>query len=66
MPHWTFASANAATIDAIARDVGFVSATSASGFDHVTQATVVYADARVVRQVYGESFELPMLVAPLR
>jgi protein SCO1/2 len=63
---WIFASADAATIDALARDAGFAWARSTSGFDHVTQATIVDASGRVVSQVYGESFELPMLVAPLK
>jgi protein SCO1/2 len=65
-PGWTFLSADAATIDALARDVGFSWAASASGFDHVTQATIVDAGGRVVRQVYGDTFELPMFVAPLK
>jgi protein SCO1/2 len=63
---WIFASADAATIDALARDAGFGWAPSAAGFDHVTQATIVDARGRIVRQVYGDSFELPMLVGPLK
>jgi protein SCO1/2 len=66
LPAWTFASADAATIDAFATDVGFAWTPTASGFDHVTQATIVDASGRIVRQVYGDSFELPMLVAPLK
>ena len=66
MPGWVFASADQPTIDALARDVGFAWMPSASGFDHVTQATIVDASGRVVSQVYGESFDLPMFVAPLR
>ena len=65
-PNWAFLAADDATIDALARDVGFVWAESAGGFDHVTQVTIVGADGRVFRQVYGESFELPMLFAPLK
>ena len=37
-----------------------------AGFDHLTQVTVIDANGRVFRQVYGESFALPMLVAPLQ
>lgn len=65
-PGWTFLSADAATIDALARDVGFSWSANANGFDHVTQATIVDAGGRVVRQVYGDAFELPMFVAPLK
>jgi protein SCO1/2 len=63
---WTFLSGDAPTIEALARDVGFAWRPTASGFEHVTQATIVDAGGRVVRQVFGESFELPMLVAPLK
>jgi protein SCO1/2 len=66
VPGWRFLAGDATTIDALARDVGFAWIPTASGFDHVTQATIVDGDGRVVRQVYGESFELPMFVAPLR
>ena len=63
---WRFAAGDRPTIDRLARDVGFAWIATPSGFDHVTQATIVDARGRVVRQVYGESFELPMFVAPLR
>jgi protein SCO1/2 len=66
LPGWTFASADASTIDALARDAGFVWTSSAAGFDHVTQATIVDARGRIVRQVYGDAFELPLLVEPLK
>jgi protein SCO1/2 len=64
--NWSFVAGDPATIDGLARDTGFVWIPSASGFDHVTQATIVDAQGRVFRQVYGESFELPMLVGPLK
>jgi protein SCO1/2 len=64
--NWKFLAGDAATIDGLARDVGFSWVATASGFDHLTQATLVDANGRVVRQVYGESFELPMFVAPLK
>lgn len=64
--HWEFLAADAPTIDGLARDTGFVWSPTASGFDHLTQATIVDGRGRVVRQVYGESFELPMFVGPLK
>jgi protein SCO1/2 len=67
LPNWEFlAAADAATIDRLARDVGFAWVPTAAGFDHLTQVTIIDAQGRVFGQVYGESFELPMLVAPLR
>jgi protein SCO1/2 len=64
--NWEFLAVDAPTLDALARDVGFVWTPTPAGFDHLTQATIVDGQGRVVRQVYGESFELPMLVGPLR
>lgn len=63
---WTFATPSPDTLDALARDMGFQWAPTAAGFDHLTQATILDRDGRVFRQVYGDSFELPMFVAPLR
>ncbi|HEX9276202.1 MAG TPA: SCO family protein [Casimicrobiaceae bacterium] len=63
---WKFLSPDAASVDALAADFGFVYNATASGFDHITQVTIVDANGRVFRQVYGESFELPMLIGPLR
>lgn len=65
-PGWRFLAADQRTIDGLARDLGFAWIPTASGFDHLTQATILDANGRVVRQVYGESFELPMFVAPLK
>ena len=66
LPRWAFLAGDPPTIDALARDVGFVWIPTGAGFDHLTQVTIVDAQGRVVRQVYGESFELPMLVGPLK
>ena len=63
---WTFATPSADTLDALAAEMGFARVPTAAGFDHVTQATILDRDGRVMRQVYGDSFELPMFVAPLR
>jgi len=66
IPHWAFLAGDATTLDGLTRDTGFVSAATASGFDHLTQVTIIDGRGRVFRQVYGESFELPMLVGPLK
>jgi protein SCO1/2 len=66
LPHWAFLSPDLSDVESLTRDFGFSYAASSGGFDHLTQVTVVGPDGRVFRQVYGENFELPMLVAPLR
>ena len=63
---WHFLSPEAGTVEAVTRDLGFSYAASAGGFDHLTQVTVLDAQGRVVAQVYGEDFEVPMLVGPLK
>lgn len=65
-PRWIFASPSPDSLDALARELGFRWVPTAAGFDHLTQATIVDRNGRVARQVYGDRFELPMLVAPLR
>lgn len=64
-PNWDFLAADAATVDALARATGFAWTPTASGFNHLTQVTVVDAGGRVYRQIYGEAFDAAMLVAPL-
>jgi protein SCO1/2 len=66
LPGWNFLSPDAGTVDGLLRDLGFSVSANASGFDHVTQLTILDADGRVFRQVYGDSFELPILVGALR
>ncbi len=62
---WRFLSANEQTIAALAKDLGFQFYASSNGFDHLIQATVIDAEGKVYRQVYGQVFETPLLVDPL-
>ncbi len=66
VPGWTFLSPSAATLEQLLRDFGFSYTQTPNGFDHVLQVTVVDAQGRIHRQLYGESFELPLLVQPLK
>jgi protein SCO1/2 len=66
LPRWEFLSPDIADVTPLTRDFGFVYAATTGGFDHLTQVTIVDANGRIFGQVYGESFELPMLIAPLR
>jgi protein SCO1/2 len=63
---WVFLSADGPTVAELTKQLGFVYEASPRGFDHTVQATVVDASGRVYRQVYGESFEPPALVEPLK
>ncbi|HEX6571961.1 MAG TPA: SCO family protein, partial [Steroidobacteraceae bacterium] len=65
-PGWMFASADAATVRRFTDELGFTWAPSARGFDHIAQVTILDAEGVVVRQVYGEAFQPPELVEPLK
>jgi protein SCO1/2 len=64
--NWRFLSADKATIDKLAEELGFVFYPSPQGFDHVAQTTVVDRDGRIYRQIYGADFEVPAVVEPLK
>ncbi|MDH5394745.1 MAG: SCO family protein [Gammaproteobacteria bacterium] len=59
-------SADSKTIAGLSKELGFLFFTSPKGFDHIVQATVIDADGVVYRQVYGEVFDTPLLVEPLK
>jgi len=63
---WYIASADAATVEAFLNELGFSLQESAGGFDHLTQTTILDARGRVYRQVYGQTFPLPVLLEPLK
>jgi len=63
---WRLLSASPDTITALSEELGFEFFSSPNGFDHITQATVIDAEGRVYRQVYGEVFDTPLLVEPLK
>jgi protein SCO1/2 len=65
-PGWEFLSPDRGVPEAMTRELGFSYAAAAGGFDHLTQVTLLDAEGRVAAQVYGENFELPMLVGPLK
>lgn len=64
--NWAFLSPNAAIVDDLTRDFGFVFKATQAGFDHLLQVSVVDADGRIVSQVYGDDFSADRLGEPLR
>lgn len=65
-PNWFFLSGDRETVNRLAADTGFVFRASAGGFVHATQTTIVDAEGKVYRQVYGGGFQAPALVEPLK
>jgi protein SCO1/2 len=65
-PNWEFLSPPAAIVPDLARDFGFVFVATAAGFDHLLQVSVVDAEGRIYRQIYGEDYSANYLTEPLR
>lgn len=63
--NWQLLSTDKKTVEALSRDLGFLFFPSSNGFDHLIQASVIDAEGRVYRQVYGQVFDTPLLVDPL-
>lgn len=64
--HWRFLSGDLPSVLGLSEDIGFQFFESVKGFDHLTQTTILDADGKVYRHVYGESFQTPHFVEPLK
>ena len=62
---WSLLSISQAEVESLSKDLGFQFFPSSSGFDHLIQATIIDAQGRVYRQVYGQVFDTPLLIDPL-
>jgi protein SCO1/2 len=65
-PDWEFLSPYEPQLAALVADLGFDYVRTAGGFDHLTQLTILDAEGKVFRQVYGDEFALPLLIDPLQ
>ena len=65
-PDWEFLSPAAAIVPQLTRDFGFGFVATPAGFDHLLQVSVVDAQGRIVRQIYGDSYSNGTLTEPLR
>lgn len=66
VPNWHFLATEAGVVDELSNNLGFLFYPSAKGFDHLAQATVVDAEGRIYRQVYGVDVETTAIVEPLK
>ena len=66
LPQWDFLAGSAMQIQALTENLGFIFFPSPKGFDHLAQLTLVDANGRIYRQIYGDTFEPPQLVEPLK
>lgn len=64
-PNWSFLSPEAGRVDALLADFGYRREATPAGFDHLLQVSIVDAEGRIYRQVYGDAFDAPQFVGPL-
>lgn len=64
--HWDFLSGDEANMAKLVRQLGFIYTPAPRGFDHLIQSSVIDAQGRVYRQVYGIQFPTPQLIEPLK
>ncbi len=65
LANWAFLSSDAGTVERLVENLGFIYFPSPRGFDHLAQTTVIDAEGRIYRQVYGATFKAQALVEPL-
>ena len=66
LPNWEFLSPSPAILDELTRNFGFSYVATPAGFDHLNQVTMVDAQGKIIRQVYGEKFTAEDLAEPLK
>jgi protein SCO1 len=64
-PDWDFLSPPSAIVEPLTRDFGFRYLATPAGFDHLLQVTMVDAQGRIARQVYGDKLAVD-LVEPMQ
>lgn len=65
-PNWDFLSPPARIVEPLTRDFGFRYEATPAGFDHVLQVSLVDAQGRIARQVYGDRVAADALGEPLK
>lgn len=65
-PNWEFLSPHASIVEPLAREFGFSYQATAAGFDHVLQVTLLDAQGRIYRQIYGEQSNADAIGEPLK
>ena len=63
--NWVFLTPDAGALPQLLADFGFTYEQTSAGFDHLLQASIVDADGRIYRQLYGDSFAATQFVGPL-
>jgi len=65
-PDWFFLSADKKTIARLTGDLGFLFHPSVKGFNHLIQTTVVDANGKIYRQIYGMNVDPGLLTETMK
>ena len=66
LPNCEFLSPSSAIVGDLTHNFGFSYVATTAGFDHLNQVTMVDAEGKIFRQVYGEKFTAKDLAEPLK
>lgn len=65
-PNWEFLSPHASIVAPLAREFGFSYIATPAGIDHMLQVSLLDAQGRIYRQIYGEELNADALGEPLK
>jgi len=65
-PNWDFLSPPPPVVEQLTREFGFRYEATPAGFEHVLQVSLVDAQGRIVRQVYGDKVPADALGEPMK
>ncbi len=65
-PNWDFLSPPVSVVEPLMQEFGFSQVATPAGFDHVLQVTLVDANGRIYRQIYGEELTAGAIGEPLK
>ena len=65
VPNWEFLSPDASIVEPLTREFGFSFLATPAGFDHVVNVTLLDAEGRVYRQIYGGELNAASIGEPL-
>jgi len=63
---WHFLSGGEGTVGKLVDAVGFTYFPSPKGFDHLDQMTIINGEGVIESQIYGDLFDKPLLIEPLK
>lgn len=64
--NWDFLSPAAAIVERLTREFGFSYVATPAGFDHILQVTLLDADGRIYRQIYGDELTADSIGEPIK